>query len=112
MPSTQSRYREVYAGWQSDPAGFWEEAAREIDWIKPAEKVFDPQAGIYGRWFVGAECNTCYNAVDRHVATRGNQAAIGLYHGLGFEDVGVRKGYYRAGVDPEGSALVMRLQLR
>jgi ribosomal-protein-alanine N-acetyltransferase len=49
----------------------------------------------------------CFLEVDR-----GNQAAIGLYHGLGFEDVGVRKGYYRAGVDPEGSALVMRLQLR
>jgi propionyl-CoA synthetase len=76
MPSTQSRYREVYAGWQADPVGFWEAAARDIDWIKPADKVFDSQAGVYGRWFVGAECNTCYNAVDRHVATRGNQAAI------------------------------------
>ena len=69
MPSTQSRYREVYAGWQSDPVGFWEAAARDIDWIRPADKVFDSQAGVYGRWFVGAECNTCYNAVDRHVAT-------------------------------------------
>ena len=76
MPSTQSRYREVYAGWQSDPVGFWEAAARDIDWIRPADKVFDSQAGVYGRWFVGAECNTCYNAVDRHVATRGDQAAI------------------------------------
>ncbi|MGO4523817.1 propionyl-CoA synthetase [Microvirga sp. 2MCAF35] len=76
MPSAQSRYHEVYAGWKSDPAGFWERAAREIDWIRPAETVFDPDAGIYGRWFVGAECNTCYNAVDRHVATRGGQAAI------------------------------------
>jgi propionyl-CoA synthetase len=76
MSSAQSRYHEVYAGWQSDPVRFWEEAAREIDWIKPAEKVFDSQAGIYGRWFAGAECNTCYNAVDRHVATRGEQAAI------------------------------------
>src|SRR5690606_33587838 len=33
--------------------------------------------GIYGRWFVGAICNTCFNAVDRHVAAgRGSQAAI------------------------------------
>ena len=62
--------------WTSDPVRFWEEAAREIDWIKPADKVFDPQAGAYGRWFVGAECNTCHNAVDRHVARRGDQAAI------------------------------------
>lgn len=49
----------------------------------------------------------CFLEVDR-----GNDAAIGLYRALGFEDVGVRKGYYRAGADPEGSALVMRLQLR
>ncbi|GEO13347.1 propionyl-CoA synthetase [Microvirga aerophila] len=76
MTSTQSRYHDVYASWKSDPVRFWEEAAREIDWIKPADKVFDAEAGAYGRWFVGAECNTCHNALDRHVAGRGDQAAI------------------------------------
>src|SRR5450759_3658708 len=36
-----------------------------------------PSAGIYGRWFTGATCNTCFNAVDRHVlAGRGQQAAL------------------------------------
>jgi len=76
MTSTQSRYHEAYARWKSDPEGFWEEAAREIDWIKPADKTFDAGAGTYGRWFPGALCNTCHNAIDRHVATRGDQAAI------------------------------------
>jgi propionyl-CoA synthetase len=76
MSSTQSRYHEVYAGWKADPEGFWAEAAREIDWIKPADKVFDAALGAYGTWFTGAVCNTCYNAVDRHAATRGDQAAI------------------------------------
>jgi propionyl-CoA synthetase len=72
-----SRYREVYERWRVDPAGFWAEAAREIDWIRPADTVFDAEAGIYGRWFAGALCNTCHNAVDRHVAAgRGGQAAI------------------------------------
>jgi propionyl-CoA synthetase len=72
-----SRYREVYERWRVDPAGFWAEAAREIDWIRPADTVFDADAGIYGRWFAGALCNTCHNAVDRHVAAgRGGQAAI------------------------------------
>src|SRR3954469_11526597 len=72
-----SRYPQAYAAWKADPSAFWAEAAREIDWFKPAEKVFDPKAGVYGRWFVGAECNTCHNAVDRHVtAGRGEQAAI------------------------------------
>jgi len=76
MSSTQSRYHEVYAGWKADPEGFWAQAAREIDWIKPADKVFDSTLGAYGTWFTGAVCNTCYNAVDRHAATRGDQAAI------------------------------------
>ncbi|MGF9757167.1 propionyl-CoA synthetase [Microvirga sp. 0TCS3.31] len=76
MSSTQSRYHEVYAGWKADPEGFWAQAAKEIDWIKPADKVFDAALGVYGTWFTGAICNTCYNAVDRHAATRGDQAAI------------------------------------
>jgi propionyl-CoA synthetase len=71
------RYRDVYARWRADPAGFWAEAAREIDWIRPADTVFDPQAGIYGRYFVGALCNTCHNALDRHVASgRAEQVAL------------------------------------
>jgi propionyl-CoA synthetase len=77
MDARTSRYHEVYARWQRDPQGFWAEAAREIDWIEPAKQVFDPNAGVYGRWFAGAVCNTCWNAVDRHViAGRGEQTAI------------------------------------
>ena len=73
----KSRYHEIYARAQRDPAGFWAEAAGEIDWFEPARKVFDPAAGVYGRWFVGGVCNTCFNAVDRHVASgRANQTAI------------------------------------
>ncbi|HET7157083.1 MAG TPA: propionyl-CoA synthetase [Hyphomicrobiaceae bacterium] len=72
-----SRYHEVYAFWQRDPEAFWAEAAREIDWYKPWDKVFDPYAGQYGRWFVGAECNTAYNCLDRHVERgRGGQKAL------------------------------------
>ena len=72
----KSRYHDIYAGWKSDPEGFWADAASEIDWIKPWDKVFDKVDGL-DRWFVGAECNTCWNCVDRHVeAGRGEQAAI------------------------------------
>ena len=65
---TKSPYHEVYARAQRDPDGFWADAAKAIDWYEPARKVFDPAAGVYGRWFVGGVCNTCFNAVDRHVA--------------------------------------------
>ena len=72
-----SRYREVYESWKQDPERFWAEAAVAIDWFKPWDKVFDADAGIYGRWFAGAECNTCYNAVDRHVnGGRADQLAL------------------------------------
>ena len=73
----KSRYHEVYARSLRDPEGFWAEAAREIDWIEPARKIFDPAMGLYGRWFAGAVVNTCYNALDRHVAAgRGDQLAL------------------------------------
>ncbi|MDP2732386.1 MAG: AMP-binding protein, partial [Hoeflea sp.] len=72
-----TRYHDVYQGWKQDPERFWAEAAEEIDWSKRWDQVFDPDAGVYGRWFVGAECNTCHNCVDRHVESgRGSQKAL------------------------------------
>jgi propionyl-CoA synthetase len=72
-----SRYSSVYEHWRRDPQGFWAEAARRIDWIKPPERIFDADAGVYGHWFPDATCNTCFNAVDRHVAAgRGDQSSI------------------------------------
>src|ERR1700712_1364291 len=73
----KSRYHEVHARSLSDPEGFWAEAAREIDWIEPPKKIFDASMGVYGRWFVGGVVNTCYNALDRHVANgRADQVAL------------------------------------
>jgi len=72
-----SQYHEIYAGWKNDPEGFWGRTAQEISWYKLWDKVFDPYGGEYGRWYVGAECNTAYNCLDRHVeAGRGDQAAL------------------------------------
>ena len=41
----KSRYHEAYARSMRDPEGFWADAARAIDWIEPAKKVFDPNMG-------------------------------------------------------------------
>ena len=49
----------------------------------------------------------CFLEVDQ-----ANQAAMGLYRSLGFEVIGERKGYYQASHAGEGTALVMRVQLR
>ncbi|MEK1891375.1 MAG: AMP-binding protein, partial [Phyllobacterium sp.] len=72
-----SRYKDVYREWQADPLAFWAHAAIAIDWFKPWNKVFDAEQGPYGRWYAGAECNTCHNAVDRHVEQgRADQVAL------------------------------------
>jgi propionyl-CoA synthetase len=76
---SNNRYHGVHARSLADPEGFWGEAAREIDWIEPATKIFDPAMGLYGRWFAGAVVNTCYNALDRHVA-RGGADQVALIH--------------------------------
>jgi propionyl-CoA synthetase len=69
-------YRAVYEAAMRDPEGFWLRAADAIDWVVPPRRAFDPAAGVYGRWFPDATCNTCYNAVDRHVRVRPGQPAI------------------------------------
>jgi len=75
----ESRYHDVYRSWLNDPEAFWAEAAREIDWIRPPQRIFDPAAGVYGRWFPDATCNTCFNALDRH-ADGGRSAQTALIH--------------------------------
>ena len=72
-----SRYHEVYAAWQKDPEAFWAEAADQIDWVNKPTRIFDPEQGAFGRWFVDGTCNACFNAVDRHVADgRADQLAL------------------------------------
>ncbi|MGI9365015.1 MAG: propionyl-CoA synthetase [Rhizobiaceae bacterium] len=70
-------YAEVYQGWKSDPEKFWMDAAGAIDWISKPTEAFSPDEGVYGRWFSDGTCNTCYNAVDRHVlGGRADQTAL------------------------------------
>lgn len=70
-------YEQAYTAALSDPEAFWAEAARDIAWTKPWERVLDGSRAPFYRWFAGAELNTCYNAVDRHVeAGRGGQVAL------------------------------------
>jgi propionyl-CoA synthetase len=70
-------YRDVYAGWKADPEGFWMQAAQAIDWVRPPSRaLWAERAPIY-EWFRDAEVNTCWNALDRHVAGgRADQVAI------------------------------------
>ncbi|HPH67043.1 MAG TPA: AMP-binding protein [Kofleriaceae bacterium] len=71
-----TRYHDVYAQWQNAPTEFWATAASAVEWRKPWTEIHGKLDGL-DRWFVGAECNTCWNAVDRHVhAGRGAVPAL------------------------------------
>ncbi|MEQ9213763.1 MAG: propionate-CoA ligase PrpE [Marinovum algicola] len=70
-------YKDVYARWQADPEAFWMEAAQAIDWDEaPSQALFDRGDDLF-EWYADGKVNTCWNAVDRHVAAgRGDQVAI------------------------------------
>ncbi|AVY95064.1 MULTISPECIES: propionate--CoA ligase [Microvirgula] len=58
------------------PDAFWDEQARRIDWHTPYRQVLDDSQPPFRRWFVDGTTNLCHNAVDRHLAERGDQAAL------------------------------------
>jgi propionyl-CoA synthetase len=72
-----SSYEEAYTRSMNDPDGFWAEAAEAVTWTKKWDSVVSSPKPDFYRWFEGAEMNTCYNAIDRHVeAGRKDQTAI------------------------------------
>jgi propionyl-CoA synthetase len=70
------KYKAFHARSIRDPDGFWAEQAQLVDWSKPFGKVLDFSRPPFARWFVGGETNLCHNAVDRHLAARGDQPAL------------------------------------
>ncbi|MCC7427494.1 MAG: propionyl-CoA synthetase [Alphaproteobacteria bacterium] len=75
--TAQSRYEQVYADWARDPEGWWAARAEGLSWTRRWDRVLDASRPPLYRWFPGGMLNTCYNALDRHVAAgRGAQAAL------------------------------------
>src|SRR5207302_6468449 len=72
-----SSYAETYRRSLQKPEEFWAEAAEAIEWERRWDRVLDDQNPPFYRWFAGARLNTCWNALDRHVAGgRGDQIAL------------------------------------
>jgi propionyl-CoA synthetase len=69
-------YREFHRRSLEDRDAFWRDEAALIDWQTPFDAVLDYSRPPFARWFVGGRTNLCHNAVDRHVATRGDQPAL------------------------------------
>src|SRR5438876_3767393 len=71
-----STYAESHARSLTDRDAFWRERASLIEWQAPYSQVLDYSRPPFARWFVGGRTNLCHNAIDRHLATRGEQAAL------------------------------------
>src|SRR5437868_3921769 len=69
-------YREFHRRSVEDREGFWGEQAKLIHWHRPHRQVLDYSRPPFARWFVGGETNLCHNAIDRHLAARGDQKAL------------------------------------
>ena len=69
-------YRDFHRRSLEDRERFWGEEAKLVHWRKPFARVLDFSRPPFAKWFVGGETNLCYNAVDRHVAARGEQKAL------------------------------------
>jgi propionyl-CoA synthetase len=59
-----------------DRDGFWTQEAQLIDWHAPFTQVCDFSNPPFAKWFVGGTTNLCHNAIDRHLAERGDQVAL------------------------------------
>jgi acetyl-CoA synthetase len=72
---------DAYERADADRVGFWEEAARRLDWTQPWDQALDWSNPPFAKWFVGGKLNVAVNCVDRHVdAGHGEQVA---YHWVG-----------------------------
>jgi len=69
-------YRDLFQASVDDPAAFWAQAARAVTWTREPRRILDDDNPPFYRWFPDAELNTCANALDRHIAQRGDQPAL------------------------------------
>jgi acetyl-CoA synthetase len=72
-------YEKMYARSVEDNEAFWAEQAGRIDWIKPFTKIKDvsyKRDDVHIRWFYDGTLNVCYNCIDRHLDSKGDDVAI------------------------------------
>ncbi|WP_130470867.1 propionate--CoA ligase [Candidatus Magnetaquicoccus inordinatus] len=74
--SNRQEYEKLYRRSIEDREEFWREQAALIEWQQPFDQVLDYSKPPFATWFAGGMTNICYNAVDRHLPQRAEQAAI------------------------------------
>lgn len=69
-------YDEFHKRSLTERDAFWSEQAQLIEWKTPPQQICDYSNPPFAKWFVGGITNLCHNAVDRHLESRGDQAAL------------------------------------
>ncbi len=69
-------YAEFYRRSIDERDTFWAEQAALIDWETQPTQICDYSTPPFANWYVGGTTNLCHNAVDRHLAERGDQNAL------------------------------------
>jgi len=72
-------YEKMYQDSVANNEAFWGEQGKRIDWIRPYTKVKDvsfARDDLRIRWYYDGTLNVCYNCVDRHLDTKGDDVAI------------------------------------
>ncbi len=71
---TPSKYHDLSI---MDPEYYWKKQAELVAWHKEPQEILSTNSENYNQWFVDAELNTSYLALDYHVEQgRGDQVAL------------------------------------
>ena len=76
---TNDQYLEMYKKSVDDPAAFWGEHGKRIDWNKPystVKNVSYDYGNVSIKWYEDGTLNASVNCIDRHLEKRGDQVAI------------------------------------
>jgi len=76
---TKDSYARIYAESIANPEAFWAGVAKRLDWVRFPARIKDvsfDRSDLHIRWFEDGVLNACYNCVDRHLESRGDQTAI------------------------------------
>ncbi|KAJ2083726.1 hypothetical protein H4R24_000589 [Coemansia sp. RSA 988] len=80
LPRASNMQLQAHRQSLDDPKGFWlKHALNLVDWsVKPTAATDSPSEGTLHstQWFPDGKLNACYNAIDRHIAERGDQIAL------------------------------------
>ena len=85
---SEEQYLQMYKQSLEDPDSFWSERAKDITWFKEWDSVFEWKDKKQKKftWFDGSKTNVCYNCLDRHLETKGDEIAL-IWQGEPEEDV-------------------------